>query len=197
MLETSFEMKDMGEVDVILGLRVLKTSKGYCLSQAHYVEKILNKFGYFDVELARTPFDANLHLKKNLLESVDLAGYAKILGTAGFGLSYCGYPPILEGYCDANGISESNDIHSTSGYVFTLVGAAVSWRSSEQTCIAYNGKSRHIRLRHNIVYNLIKFGVILLDYVTSESNVVDPLTKALNRKLVSETAKKMGLSPPM
>ncbi|KAK9714495.1 hypothetical protein RND81_06G098800 [Saponaria officinalis] len=62
---------------------------------------------------------------------------------------------------------------------------------------AYNGKSRHIRLRHNIVYNLIKFGVILLDYVRSESNITDPLTKALNRKLVSKTAKKMGLSTPM
>ncbi|XP_074318487.1 uncharacterized protein LOC141655300 [Silene latifolia] len=34
---------------------------------------------------------------------------------------------------------------------------------------AYNGKSRHIRLRHNIVCTLIKFGVISLDYVRSES----------------------------
>ncbi|XP_074278383.1 secreted RxLR effector protein 161-like [Silene latifolia] len=121
-------------------------------------------------------FDGSLHLKKNLPDSVDQAGYAKILGsvmylrclsrpdipyfvgrlsrythnpghnhysalvrllrylkgTADFGLSYCGYPPILEGYCDANWISESNDIHSTCSYVFTLAGVAVSWRSSKK-----------------------------------------------------------------
>ncbi|KAK9665287.1 hypothetical protein RND81_14G102700 [Saponaria officinalis] len=65
---------------------------------------------------------------------VRLLRYLK--GTAGFGFSYCGYSPILEGYCEANKILESNDIHSTSDYVFTLAGAAVSWRSSKQTCIA-------------------------------------------------------------
>ncbi|KAF5947104.1 hypothetical protein HYC85_017332 [Camellia sinensis] len=40
------------------------------------------------------------------------------------------------GYCDANWISDTRDSKSTSGYVFTLGGAAVSWKSSKQTCIA-------------------------------------------------------------
>ena len=30
----------------------------------------------------------------------------------------------------------SNDVKSTSGYVFILGGGAVSWKSSKQTCIA-------------------------------------------------------------
>ena len=48
---------------------------------------------------------------------------------------YTGYPIVLEGYSDANWISDSKDSKSTSGYVFTLGGAAVSWKSSKQTCI--------------------------------------------------------------
>ena len=43
---------------------------------------------------------------------------------------------ILEGYCDANWIIDTKDTKSTSGYVFTLDGAAVSWKSSKQSCIA-------------------------------------------------------------
>ena len=43
---------------------------------------------------------------------------------------------MLEGYSDANWISDMKDTKSTSGYVFTLSGATVSWKSSKQTCIA-------------------------------------------------------------
>ncbi|KAB2632504.1 DNA polymerase zeta catalytic subunit-like [Pyrus ussuriensis x Pyrus communis] len=49
---------------------------------------------------------------------------------------YMDQPEVLEGYSDANWISGSTDSKSTSGYVFTLGGAAVSWKSSKQTCIA-------------------------------------------------------------
>ena len=51
-------------------------------------------------------------------------------------MHYTEYPVVLEGYCDANWITSNKDIKSTSGYVFTLGGAAVSWKSSKQTCIA-------------------------------------------------------------
>ncbi|KAB2622339.1 DNA polymerase zeta catalytic subunit-like [Pyrus ussuriensis x Pyrus communis] len=49
---------------------------------------------------------------------------------------YMDQPEVLEGYSDANWISGSTDSKSTSGYVFTLGGAAVSWKSSKKTCIA-------------------------------------------------------------
>lgn len=51
-------------------------------------------------------------------------------------MHYTRYPTVLEGYSDANWISDTKDTKSTSGYVFTLGGAAVSWKSSKQTCIA-------------------------------------------------------------
>ena len=48
----------------------------------------------------------------------------------------------------------------------------------------YNGKSRHISLRHDYVRKLIKDGVISLTFVKSNENLADPFTKPLTRDLV-------------
>jgi len=59
----------------------------------------------------------------------------------------------------------------------------------------YNEKRRHIRVRHSAVKQLLKHGVISLQYVRSEKNLADPLTKGLTRRLVLETSRGMGLKP--
>ncbi|GKA85322.1 hypothetical protein Tco_0806976 [Tanacetum coccineum] len=48
----------------------------------------------------------------------------------------------------------------------------------------YNGKSRHIRRRHNSIRQLLSTGVISIDYVKLKDNIVDPLTKGFSRELV-------------
>ena len=58
----------------------------------------------------------------------------------------------------------------------------------------YNGKSRHIRHKHNIIRQLLSTGVISVDYVKSKDNIVDPLTKGLSRELVEKSSKGMGLT---
>ena len=42
-------------------------------------------------------------------------------------LKFVSYPAVLEGYTEANWISDFLDIKSTFGYVFTLSGSAISW----------------------------------------------------------------------
>ena len=62
------------------------------------------------------------------------------------------------------------------------------------TCVkskVYNGKSRHIRLRHNIVRQLIGNGVMSLDFVRSKRNLANSLTKPLAKRLVSETSRRI------
>ena len=44
MLNSWFAMKDLGLVDVILGIKIKRTSYGLILSQSHYVDTILGKF---------------------------------------------------------------------------------------------------------------------------------------------------------
>ncbi|GKC13136.1 hypothetical protein Tco_1009918 [Tanacetum coccineum] len=167
-----------------------------------------------------------------------------------YGLHYDRYPAVIEGYSDANWISAIKDYRSTSGYVFTIGGAAISWKSSKQTVIAksmmesefitldkceeeaewlrqfiediprwpkpvtaisihcdsqleigrahstmYNGKSRHIRRRHNLIRQLLLTGVISIDYMKLKDNITNPLTKGLSRELVSRSSKGMRLKP--
>lgn len=59
-------------------------------------------------------------------------------GTISLSLHYGRYPPVLEGYSDASWIGKFEDPGSNgvTGYVFTLGGGAVSWRSAKQTILA-------------------------------------------------------------
>ncbi|KAJ0843621.1 putative RNA-directed DNA polymerase [Helianthus annuus] len=170
--------------------------------------------------------------------------------TRDYGLHYTRQPAVIEGYTDANWISDNKDSKSTSGYVFTLGGAAIAWKSSKQTVIArstmesefialnksgeeaewlrqfvediprwpkplpaicvhcdsqsaigraqslmYNGRSRHMRRRHNTIRQLLSTGVITIDYVRSADNIADPFTKGLSRELVETSSRGMGLKP--
>ena len=50
-------------------------------------------------------------------------------GTMSYAIHYFGYLEVFEGYCDSNWILEADELKATSGYIFTLGGGAVSWRS--------------------------------------------------------------------
>nr|GEV58927.1 retrotransposon protein, putative, Ty1-copia subclass [Tanacetum cinerariifolium] len=110
MLKLQFDMKDMGLADVILRIKIIRTQNGLVLSQAHYVDKILNIHNARNSGQARTLIDTISRLSR--------------------------HPAVIEGYSDANWISDIKDSRSTSGYVFTLGGAAISWKSSRKTVIA-------------------------------------------------------------
>ena len=48
----------------------------------------------------------------------------------------------------------------------------------------YNGKSRHIALRHEYIRQLPSDGIITVVYVRSSKNPADPLIKGLSRDTV-------------
>jgi hypothetical protein len=52
-----------------------------------------------------------------------------LAGTIDYIIHYFRYLVVLEGYNNANCISDMDELYVTSGYVFTLDGTAVSWRS--------------------------------------------------------------------
>ena len=58
-------------------------------------------------------------------------------GTANFGLLYRkGDSDKCDGYSDADWAGSLDDRKSTSGYLFQCSGAAVSWKSCKQSCVA-------------------------------------------------------------
>ena len=179
MLNSRFDMKDMGLADVILGIKLIITSYGLILSQSHYVDNILGKFDKDNYGIARTTVDLTLNLSKNKEESVSQVEYSRVIGslmylmscirlditylvsklssytstprakhwqgimkvlkylcyTYDYGLHYTKYSVVLEGYSDANWISNVKDSKYHSGYVFILGGVVVSWKASNQTVI--------------------------------------------------------------
>jgi len=46
-----------------------------------------------------------------------------------------------------------------------------------------------------LVKQLLKKGTLSIDYVKSEQNLVDPLTKTLGRNMILEISRGMGLKP--
>jgi hypothetical protein len=64
-----------------------------------------------------------------------------------YGLYYIAYLVILEGYSNVNWIFDTKNSKSTSGYIFILDGAIMSWKFSKQICIARSKmKSKFITL---------------------------------------------------
>lgn len=59
----------------------------------------------------------------------------------------------------------------------------------------YNGKSRHIGIRHSYVKDLISNRLISIMFVRTENNLADPLTKCLTKDMVLKTSSGMGLKP--
>ena len=78
-LSNNFDMKDLGPIDVILGIKLIKKNDDMVLTQSHYVEKLLKKFNYFDVKLISTPFDSSIELKKNLSKRISSHKYSQII----------------------------------------------------------------------------------------------------------------------
>jgi hypothetical protein len=81
-LSNNSEMKDLGEADVILNIKLLiEGNGGITLVQSHYVEKVLSRFGYSECEPAPTPYDPSKLLKKNRRMSRDQFRYSQIISS--------------------------------------------------------------------------------------------------------------------
>nr|GEU84276.1 zinc finger, CCHC-type [Tanacetum cinerariifolium] len=211
-LSSKFSMKDMGEADVILGIKNKRENKRIFITQSHYIEKILKKFNREYCSLVSTPMDPVEKLKPNTGKHVDQLEYSRAIGCLMYGITST-RPDIayavgrLKGYSDASWINLVEDSSSTSGWVFLLGGAKwlrnliheiliwpkpippISIRCDSAPTMAraysqiYNGKYRHLGLRHSMVKELIRNGVISIEFVRTQHNLADHLTKGLARDL--------------
>ncbi|GJW85150.1 zinc finger, CCHC-type containing protein [Tanacetum coccineum] len=79
-LSSSFSMKDMGEADVILGIKIKHENKGNVITQSHYIEKILKKVNHEDCSPVSTPMDPVEKLKPNTGKPIDQLEYSRAIG---------------------------------------------------------------------------------------------------------------------
>lgn len=79
-----FDMKDLGEADVILGIKILRTPRELMLNQSHYMKKILEKFGHSNCSPVSTSYDSSIHLKKNISNLVAQIDYVRVIGSLNY-----------------------------------------------------------------------------------------------------------------
>nr|GEY30484.1 hypothetical protein [Tanacetum cinerariifolium] len=120
LLSGNFDMKYLGEADVILGIKILRKENRLILTQSHYIEKILKSFDCFNCLPVSTPFEVASKLTYNTSKILAQNKYAKVIG------SLIGDPSVLEGYIDASWITDQEDYASTSEWIFTLEFVALA-----------------------------------------------------------------------
>ncbi|GJS02336.1 zinc finger, CCHC-type containing protein [Tanacetum coccineum] len=223
-LSSRISIKDIGEVDVILGIRIKHESNGIAISQSHYIEKVLEKFNYFDCTPVSTPIDKSDKLMPNNGQAVSQLKYSRVIGclmyamtytrpdiafvvgklsrytsnsgtqdwqaiqrvlkylkkTMDYRLNYIGYPSVLEGYTDASWINNTEENSFTSGWCCYIAYSQM-----------YNGKSRHLVVRYSMIRELITNEVVSIEFVRSQQNLADHLTKGLARDLVIKSTEGM------
>ncbi|KAL0328062.1 UNVERIFIED_CONTAM: hypothetical protein Scaly_2238800 [Sesamum calycinum] len=130
------ERKYMGEADVILGIKLIRSTDGIAISQSHYVEKIIEKFGYQNSRIAKTPYDSSVALFENesgvAVTQLRVVRYLK--GTVSLVIHYGRFPIVLQECSDTNWIAKNSKSNGCLGYVFTLYGVqSPSWKCAKQT----------------------------------------------------------------
>ncbi|GKC55221.1 zinc finger, CCHC-type containing protein [Tanacetum coccineum] len=190
-LSSNFFMKDIREADVILRIRNKRENKGLTITQSHYIEKILKKFNCEGCSLIT-----------NSEDHTSTIGWIFLLG--GGAISWASKKHT----CITNSTMESEFM------ALAIAGKETEWlrnliyeiplwpkpispifmQCDSATTLAkaysqiYNGKSRHLGVRHSMVHELIMNDVVLVDFVRSQQNLADQLTKGLARDLVHKTA---------
>ena len=66
----NFDMKDLGEANIILGMKLYRISNGILLTQSSAIENMPKKFRHYNSNPVSTPYDSSISLKKNLGEPV-------------------------------------------------------------------------------------------------------------------------------
>ncbi|KAL6333644.1 hypothetical protein AAG906_028829 [Vitis piasezkii] len=156
-LSSKFDMKDLGNASFVLGIQIYRDhSRGILgLSQKSYINKVLSRFGMSncapDVPMAKSDKFSLHQCPKNELEMKDMERfpYASAVGSLMY-TQVCTRPnivyivgmlgkylsnPEIVGYSDFDFAGCLDSKRSTSGYIFMLVGGAVSWKSVKQTLI--------------------------------------------------------------
>ncbi|GJS49162.1 zinc finger, CCHC-type containing protein [Tanacetum coccineum] len=90
-LSSCFQMKDMNEVDTILGIKVKRHNVGYALG-------IIDKFQHLNIEEANTPYESSFKLVENNGRAIAQIEYASAIGCLMYA-THCTRPEIAYVVC--------------------------------------------------------------------------------------------------
>jgi len=276
-INTNFDIKDIGEVDFVIGIKFKKCTDGYIIHQKGYIKELLDKYKISQYTPVRNLKPTENKKLRN--KSFDQTTYRSAIGNLLY-LAVCTCPDImfsvsrasrknnnptledwsnllrifrylkatenygirfskeknLKVFADADYAGDISTRKSTSGFLFKMGSSPVSWYSKLQQVVAtstaeseyysvstctkhclwymnllnelnynmknviinvdnkaaiyncqnqsINPKSKHIDIKYHHIRDLIKKNKIKLEYIESENNLADGLTKYLNNSLM-------------
>ncbi|KAE8684070.1 hypothetical protein F3Y22_tig00111154pilonHSYRG00007 [Hibiscus syriacus] len=154
LLSQEFDMKDLGAAKKILGMEICRDrdSRKLRLSQRGYVEKMLERFAMSSAKPVSTPLANHFKLSSEQCPKTDKEAedMAKVpysnavgclmyaMGTVGHGIVFGSQRdnPLVVGYVDSDYAGDLDNRRSTTGYVFTLGGGPICWKSIVQSIVA-------------------------------------------------------------
>ncbi|GJY28664.1 retrovirus-related pol polyprotein from transposon TNT 1-94 [Tanacetum coccineum] len=132
-LSSNFKMKDLGEeCNTPFETSVkLEVNSGRAVAQLEYasvIGSLMYAMHCTRPDIAFAVSKLSQYTSNPSLEHWDAV--SRVLGylkrTCALQLTYTSYPGVLEGYSDSSWINHSGDSKSTSGWIYTLAGGAVS-----------------------------------------------------------------------
>ncbi|GJR32583.1 zinc finger, CCHC-type containing protein [Tanacetum coccineum] len=199
-LSSRFSIKDMGEADVILGIRInmkvqkyLKKTMDYSLTYTGY-SSVLE--GYTDASWIN-----------NTKDNSSTNGWVFLLGKGAISWASKKQTCITSLIMDSEFIALAAAIKKAEWLKNLIIEiplyskpiAPISILCDKAPTLAkpysqvYNGKSIHLGVSHSMIHELITNGVVSIEFVRSQQNLADHLTKGLARDLVLKSAEGMGL----
>nr|GEY15258.1 zinc finger, CCHC-type [Tanacetum cinerariifolium] len=148
-LSSRFSMKDMGEADVILGIRIKHESNDIAISLSYCIEKVLKKFNYSDCTLVSTPLDTCEKLMPNKGLVVSQLEYFRVIGYLMYAMT-CKRPDIafavgkLSRYTSNPGTQHWQAIQRVLKYLKKTMDYRLA--SKKQTCIGSTMESEFVAL---------------------------------------------------
>ncbi|RVW50266.1 Retrovirus-related Pol polyprotein from transposon TNT 1-94 [Vitis vinifera] len=156
-LSKQFAMKDLGAAKQILGMRIIrdKANGTLKLSQSEYVKKVLNRFNMNEAKPVSTPLGSHFKLSKEQSpkteeerDHMSKVPYASAIGSLMYAmvctrLDIAHAVGVVSRFMSRPGKQHWEAVKwilrylkkSTTGFVFTLGGTAISWTSNLQKIV--------------------------------------------------------------
>jgi hypothetical protein len=176
----SFDIKDMGEADVILNIKLIKGDNGITLTQFHYVEKVLSRFGYKDSIPSPTPYHLSLVLRKNKIIGRDQLRYSQMIGLLMY-LASATRPDISFAMSKPSWFtSNPGDDHwrALDGSV------AILWRSCKQTILTRSTMEAELTTLDTAIVEAEWLHELLMDLSTVEKPLLAILMNCDNQTVI-------------
>uniref|UniRef100_A0A3Q7H8M3 CCHC-type domain-containing protein n=1 Tax=Solanum lycopersicum TaxID=4081 RepID=A0A3Q7H8M3_SOLLC len=170
-LRKEFEMKDLGEAKKILGVEIKRDrhSKKLYLSQKEYLKRLNeNICQEYHANAIGSLMYAMVCTRPDISHAVEVVSRCWLV----FEQKDSQY---LVGYCDSDYAGDLDKRRSTTGYVFTIANAPVSWKSTLQSTVALSTTEAE----YMAITEAAKEAIWLQGLLRELDNPADMLTKVV------------------